>query len=105
MKSLRLILEDQLSTSISSLAGYDKKTDVILLCDVWEEATYVKHHQKKIALLFSAMRHFAQALSDAGYHVHYTQLNDQENTGSLLTEVKRMLSNYALNQVVVTEAA
>ncbi len=59
MTTLRLILGDQLSTSISSLNDCDKAKDIILMCEVWQEATYVKHHKKKIAFLLSAMRHFA----------------------------------------------
>ncbi|MGB1743113.1 MAG: cryptochrome/photolyase family protein, partial [Cycloclasticus sp.] len=49
MSSIRLILGDQLSQSISSLKDYNPDTDIILMCEVWNEATYVKHHKKKIA--------------------------------------------------------
>jgi len=81
MSSLRLILGDQLSHSISSLVDCDTSQDVILMCEVWDEATYVKHHKKKIAFLFSAMRHFAGALKKQGYKVEYTKLNDFDNSG------------------------
>lgn len=54
MSVLRLILGDQLSEDISSLKGADRHKDVILICEVWDEATYVRHHKKKIAFLFSA---------------------------------------------------
>ena len=67
MKKIRLILGDQLSHSISSLGGCDKLNDIILICEVIEEASYVKHHKKKIAFLFSAMRHFANELTELGY--------------------------------------
>jgi deoxyribodipyrimidine photolyase-related protein len=43
MKTLSLILGDQLSQSVSSLKGYNPDTDIILMCEVWNEATYVKH--------------------------------------------------------------
>ena len=62
MSSIRLILGDQLSETVSSLKDYNPDTDVILICEVWDEVTYVKHHKKKIAFLFSAMRHFAEVL-------------------------------------------
>ena len=52
MKTLRIILGDQLSQSISSLHCYHPDTDLILMCEVWKEATYVKHHKKKIAFLY-----------------------------------------------------
>jgi deoxyribodipyrimidine photolyase-related protein len=49
--------------SLSSFGGADPGQDVILMCEVLEEASYVQHHKLKIALIFSAMRHFAQELS------------------------------------------
>ena len=102
MSKLRLILGDQLSTTISSLEGCDKAKDIILMCEVWDEATYVKHHQKKIAFLFSAMRHFAKALSSQGYTVQYVKLDDQQNTGSFREEVKRAIKQYHIGQIIVT---
>ena len=64
MTVLRFILADQLSASISTLEDIDIAHDVVMLCEVMQEATYVKHHKKKIAFLFSAMRHFAEELKD-----------------------------------------
>ncbi|MCH2038053.1 MAG: cryptochrome/photolyase family protein, partial [Rickettsiales bacterium] len=103
MKTLRLILGDQLSQSISSLKGYNADTDIILMCEVWDEATYVKHHKKKIAFLFSAMRHFAEALKNKGFNVEYTTLDHPENTGSFSGEIKRMLATYQVDRIIVTQ--
>ncbi len=72
MTKLCFILGDQLSESLSSLAAINKEEDLVFLCEVREEATYVAHHPKKIAFLFSAMRHFALYLTDKGYRVRYT---------------------------------
>jgi deoxyribodipyrimidine photolyase-related protein len=102
MSSLRLILGDQLSHSISSLVDCDTSQDVILMCEVWDEATYVKHHKKKIAFLFSAMRHFAGALKKQGYKVEYTKLNDSDNSGSLKEEVKRLIQKQKFDRIIVT---
>jgi len=101
-KTLRLILGDQLSHSLSSLQDCDIKKDIILMAEVWDEATYVKHHKKKIAFLFSAMRHFAQELKDKGCTVHYTKLDDDDNNGSFSGEVKRALEKYDIKKIVVT---
>ena len=103
MTTLRLILGDQLSTSISSLNDCDKAKDIILMCEVWQEATYVKHHKKKIAFLLSAMRHFAEELKHAGYQVCYRYLDDYSNTGSFRGEVERIIEEYSIDQIVVTE--
>ena len=62
MAVLRVILGDQLSPQISSLRDADKLSDTILICEVEQEASYVKHHKKKLVFIFSAMRHFAQEL-------------------------------------------
>ena len=102
MKTLQLILGDQLSESISSLQDYKSDTDIIFMCEVWNEATHFKHHKKKIAFIFSAMRHFASALRNKGFNVEYTALDDPDNTGSLSGEVKRMLSKYSVDRIVVS---
>ena len=90
MRSLRLILGDQLSHSISSLRDFDSSKDIILMCEVMAEVIYVKHHKKKIAFLFSAMRHFAGELEQRGYRIEYTRLDDMDNSGSLTGEVQRL---------------
>lgn len=102
MKTLRLILGDQLSQNISSLEGCDKLNDIILMCEVWDEATYVKHHKKKIAFLFSAMRHFAAYLEAQGYCVSYTSLDDPGNSGSFRGEIERSVKAHNIERVIVT---
>jgi len=72
------------------------------MCEVFDEATYVKHHKKKIAFIFSAMRHFAKALKDNGYRVLYTKLDDEQNTGSFRGEIERTLEQHKIGRVVVT---
>jgi deoxyribodipyrimidine photolyase-related protein len=101
-KTLRLILGDQLDKNISSLHNCDKANDVILMCEVWDEATYVKHHKKKIAFIFSAMRHFAAEIIAEGFHVHYTKLTDTGNAGSFIGEVQRAIKEYKPAKITVT---
>jgi deoxyribodipyrimidine photolyase-related protein len=64
-KTLVLILGDQLSPGISALRDADLVETVILITEVADEAGYVPHHKKKLAFVFSAMRHFAQELREA----------------------------------------
>ena len=99
---LRLILGDQLSHTISSLSDINAKEDVVLMCEVWEEATYVKHHKKKIAFLFSAMRHFAEELKENGHQVRYTRLDDDENAGSFRGEIERAVKDLQPEEIIVT---
>ena len=63
-KPLILILGDQLTPTLASLAA-DKDAPV-LMAELADEASYVRHHQQKIALIFSAMRHFAEHLRAQG---------------------------------------
>ena len=103
MRSLRLILADQLSDTLATLRDSDPREDILMLCEVQEEATYVKHHKKKIAFLFAAMRHFAERLRDCGFHVHYVKLTDPKNTGSFQTEVARAIKLFEPEQIILTE--
>ena len=101
--TLRLVLGDQLSQSLSSLADFNAQTDVVLMVEVIEEVTYVKHHKRKVAFLFSAMRHFAEALRANGAVVDYVRLDDPENRGSFSGEVARAAARHEPDRLVVTE--
>jgi deoxyribodipyrimidine photolyase-related protein len=103
MAALRLVLADQLSETISSLNGLDIQNDTVMFCEVMEEASYVPHHPKKIAFLFSAMRHFAADLEKNGVRVRYIRLDDAKNTGSFTGEVERAVREFNPSQIVVTE--
>ena len=104
MATLRLILADQLSESIASLQELDKKSDTVMFCEVMEEASYVPHHPKKIAFLFSAMRHFAAKLEAKGISVRYVKLDDAKNTGSFTSEVQSAFVELKPEKIIVTEA-
>ena len=102
MSNLVLILEDQLSHSISSLNNYDSSQDVVFMCEVSDRVTRVKHHKKKIAFLFSAMRHFAKELREKDYKVDFNKLDDPDNSGSLKEEVARFLKKNNFERIIVT---
>ncbi|MEO1793156.1 MAG: cryptochrome/photolyase family protein, partial [Pseudomonadota bacterium] len=102
-KTLVFILGDQLSRGISSLRGMTKADTIVLMAEVSDEATSVRHHQKKIAFLFSAMRHFAQDLEKAGWTVDYVKLDARGNSGSFTGELKRALKRHKLSDVRITE--
>jgi len=66
---LILVLADQLSWCNPALEAADPGQDTILLAEVAEEASYVRHNRHKLVLLFSAMRHFASARRMRGCRV------------------------------------
>ena len=104
MKTLIPVLGDQLSPGLSSLKGAAKKDSVVLMMEVSDETTYVRHHQQKIAYILSAMRHHADALREAGWTVDYVRLDDPDNAGSFTGEVARAVQRHAPDRIVVTEA-
>lgn len=103
MRTLRFILGDQLSHSISSLREIDRTGDLVLMVEVADETTYVRHHKQKIILVLSAMRHFAAELRYRGITVDYVRLEDEGNTGSFTTELKRALARHTIDKIVITE--
>ncbi len=102
MKTLRLVLGDQLSRDLPSLTDLDPDKDLVLMAEVMSEVTYVKHHKRKIAYLFSAMRHFAESLGKDGIAVRYRRLDDADNAGSLAGEVAAAIAVFAPDRIVVT---
>ena len=102
-RRLGVLLGDQLSFDLSLFDALDPAQDALLLAEVMDEATYVAHHPQKIALIFSAMRHFAQALEERGWRVIYVRLDDADNRGSLPGELLRWAERLGVAQVHLTE--
>ncbi|MEO0914729.1 MAG: cryptochrome/photolyase family protein, partial [Pseudomonadota bacterium] len=99
---LVLVLGDQLSYGLSALREADKGRDVVVMAEVRAEATYVKHHKKKIAFLFSAMRHFAESLREDGWEVAYSRYDDAETGGSIVEELLRRAEEQGAEEVITT---
>jgi deoxyribodipyrimidine photolyase-related protein len=102
VSTLRIVLGDQLSRGLSSLRDY-MPGDTVLMMEVVEEATYVKHHKQKLVLILAAMRHFAEELRHHGFTVDYVRLDDPANTGSFTGEVQRAVARHTPSRLVVTE--
>ena len=100
MTTLLPILGDQLSHDLASLTAADRANTTVLLMEVQAEATYVPHHPQKIALFFSAMRHFAEELRGAGWQVDYVSLDDPANTGDFAGEVARAAARHGARRIV-----
>ena len=103
MTRLVLVLGDQLSETVAALKEADKESDIVVMAEVADEAGYVPHHPKKIAFIFSAMRHFAERLRADGWTVDYYKLDaDDAPTsigGALIDAAKR----HDANEVIATE--
>lgn len=101
--ALRLVLGDQLSRGLSSLKDIDPKMDHVLMVEVHDETTYVKHHKQKIVLILAAMRHFADELKQEGLSVTYVKLEDKGNTSSFTGEIARAIKTLKPEKIIVTE--
>nr|WP_246624852.1 cryptochrome/photolyase family protein [Oceanobacter mangrovi] len=98
-----MVLGDQLSSQLASLRVLAKQTDLILLAEVRDEASYVRHHQQKIAFIFSAMRHFACQLQQSGWRVQYHHYDSQSNCQSLLEVVQQAMQQSGASELVLTQ--
>lgn len=103
VRNLILLLGDQLTPAISSLADGDPARDHVLMAELGEEAGYVPHHRKKIAFIFSAMRHFAEELRALGWTVDYVTLDDPQNCGSFTAQLLHCVARLRPERIVVTQ--
>ena len=104
MTNLVVILGDQLSHGLAALRAADQGAAIVLMMEVGAEATHVGYHQKKLAFLFSAMRHFAEELRTAGWVVDYVKLDDPANLQTLDDEVCRAAGRHAVTAIIGVEA-
>lgn len=103
MRHLIYIFGDQLNINLSSLEGFDPQKDCILMAEVLTEATYVKHHKQKIALIFSAMRHFAQSLKEKNYSVIYKKLDEKTHLNDFTAVLNNVIQTHQPEKVILTE--
>ncbi len=91
MKTLRLILGDQLNHKHS---WYQSKSDdtTYVLMEMGQELTYVTHHIQKVVAFFGAMRAFAKHLEAQGHQVIYLRLDDQKNAQSLTDNLEWLIN-------------
>ena len=104
VRNLILVLGDQLTPTLSSLAAGDPARDRVFMAELHDEATYVRHHKKKIAFLFSAMRHFAKELRALGWTVDYVKLGAPTNRGSFSGQLADAIADHRPERLLVTEA-
>jgi deoxyribodipyrimidine photolyase-related protein len=100
---LRFVLGDQLSHNLPSLGDINAEHDVVLMCEVRSETIRVKHHKKKIAFIFSAMRHFAAELEERGVRVRYVKYDAEDNAGSFTGELTEAIEDLKPKKIVLTE--
>ena len=102
VRHLVLVLGDQLDLQAAAFDGFDNAQDAVWMAEVAEESTHVWSAQQRIALFLAAMRHFADALREAGRPLHYRRLDDPANRGSLADELRATLAALKPQRVLMT---
>jgi deoxyribodipyrimidine photolyase-related protein len=98
MRHLVLVLGDQLDLDASALDGFDPAQDGVWMAEVAEESTHVWSAKQRTVLFLSAMRHFAAALRQRGWPLHYSLLDDPANAQTLAGELARHLVSLGADQ-------
>ena len=97
MKTLRLILGDQLNPLHNWFNNVDKAVDdsvVYIMMELRQETDYVLHHAQKIIAIFAGMRDFAAQLKAAGHRVHYIAIDDAANLPTLTDNLNALITKY-----------
>ena len=102
LRNLVLVLGDQLDLDAAAFDGFDPVHDAVWMAEVDEESTHVWSSKQRIAIFLSGMRHFAQALGEAGRPLHYRRLERVASTG-LERQLQSDLKTLKPRPVVMTE--
>ncbi|MEL7486158.1 MAG: cryptochrome/photolyase family protein [Pseudomonadota bacterium] len=103
VKNLILVLGDQLTPTLTSLSSGDPDSDLVLMGELADETGYVRHHKKKIAFIFSAMRHFARALEGKKWRVEYHAFDRDSGVASFTDLVVKAVDAFSPERIIVTE--
>ena len=97
MKTLRLILGDQLNPNHSWFKNIDDEI-IYVLMEIKQETNYVLHHAQKIIAIFAAMRDFHSSLTKMGHHVIYLKINDQVNQHSFKANLNALFDQHNIKK-------
>lgn len=101
-RNLIPLMGDQLSWDLDPLKLGDPTKDQLILMEVGSEAKAVSHHPQKIAMIFSAMRHFAEEARSKNWTVTYVRYRPQS---SFLDELENHCKLLKPNEIHVTRAS
>lgn len=92
MKTLRLILGDQLNVNHSWFNSVDNEVTYCMF-EMRQETDYVTHHLQKVVGFFASMRNFATELEQLGHSVVYFKINDDNNHQDLEKNIKALIDH------------
>ena len=97
MKTLRLVLGDQLNPDHSWFQEIDKDC-IYAMFEMRQETDYVGHHIQKVIGFFAAMRSFSSGLEEAGHQVLYYRIGDKKNTQDLQMNIEQIVAEEGIER-------
>ncbi len=101
-RHLVIVLGDQLDLQASAFDDFDATRDAVLMVEAEQESTQPWSAKQRIVMFLAAMRHFAQALREAGRPLHYLRLDDTAPGSSLLAQWQAAVARLQPAQLIVT---
>ena len=102
LRSLVLVLGDQLDLDAAAFDGFDPLQDAVWMAEVAEESTHVWSSKPRSVMFLAAMRHFAVALQKLSRPLHYTRLDDTAESASLAAQLQADVQRLRPSQLVMT---
>jgi deoxyribodipyrimidine photolyase-related protein len=102
LRTLVIVLGDQLDLDAAAFAGFDAGHDAVWMAEVAEESTHVWSSKPRTVMFLAAMRHFALALQTAGRPLHYKQLDAPDNCGTLAAQLHADIERLRPSSLVLT---
>jgi deoxyribodipyrimidine photolyase-related protein len=102
LRHLVIVLGDQLDLDAAAFDGFDAARDAVWMAEAAEESTHVWSSQPRIVIFLSAMRHFAQALRNAGRPLHYQRLDDADAHATLAASLQAAIAQLGPQALVMT---
>ncbi|MBC7641456.1 MAG: cryptochrome/photolyase family protein [Flavobacterium sp.] len=97
MKTLRLILGDQLNSQHSWFDNSDENI-IYVMAEMRQETDYVKHHIQKVVAFFLSMRNFANDLKSKNHVVDYYPIYNKENPQDLLKLINLNIAKHQIEK-------
>ena len=100
-KKLFLILGNQLF-NLSFFKQF-KENHVFFMCEDYGLCSFQKHHKMKILLFLSAMRSFADELTENGFELIYKKIEDDDFKIDFLEKLQRIIKRYKIDEITLYE--
>lgn len=103
MRTLALILGDQLDPDCHFLRELDPSCDQLWMAELQRESTDIGSHKARVVMFLAAMRHFAQAMKARGWRLHYHSIGSLPQSDDFESALVRDLNELKPEKIAVQE--